>query len=77
MLLMLALETVGLASCPLNRAEIDDLDHKFEIKIGIPQHERVIMFIAIGYPDPEGHVAYSIKKDLDLLRSYNRVDKAD
>ena len=77
MLFMLALETVGLASCPLNWAEIDDLDRKFETKIGIPKHERVIMFIAIGYPDPEGHVAYSEKKDLDLLRSYNRVDKAD
>ena len=75
MLFMLALETVGLASCPLNWAEIDDLDRKFETKIGIPKHERVIMFIAIGYPDPEGHVAYSEKKDLDLLRSYNRVEK--
>ncbi len=74
MLFMLALETVGLASCPLNWAEIDELDRKFENKIGIPKHERAIMFIAIGYPDPKGHVAFSEKKDLDLLRSYNRVN---
>ncbi|NNK94074.1 MAG: nitroreductase family protein [Desulfobacterales bacterium] len=75
MLFMLALETVGLASCPLNWAEINELDRKFETKIGIPKHERVIMFIAIGYPDPEGHVAFSEKRDLDLLSSYNRVEK--
>jgi nitroreductase len=75
MLFMLALETVGLASCPLNWAEIDQLDRKFEKTIGIPTHERIIMFIAIGYPDPNGHVAFSEKKDIDLLRSYNRVGK--
>jgi nitroreductase len=73
MLFMLALETVGLSSCPLNWAEIDELDRKFENKIGIPKHERAIMFIAIGYPDSKGYVAFSEKKDLDLLRSYNRV----
>ncbi len=75
MLFMLALETVGLASCPLNWAEIDALDRKFAKKIGIAKHERAIMFIAIGYPDPKGRVAFSEKKDLELLRSYNKVEK--
>ncbi|NNK93002.1 MAG: nitroreductase [Desulfobacterales bacterium] len=75
MLFMLALETVGLASCPLNWAEINELDRKFADTVGIPIHERVIMFIAIGYPDPNGLVAFSEKKDLDLLRSYNKVAK--
>jgi len=73
MLFMLALESVGLASCPLNWAEIDSLDRKFEKLVGLPQHERGIIFIAIGYPDPEGLVAYSEKKAMDELRSYNRV----
>lgn len=76
MLFMLALETVGLASCPLNWAEINELDRKFADKVSIPMHERVIMFIAIGYPDPDGLVAFSEKKDIDLLRSYNRVGKS-
>ncbi len=73
MLFMLALETVGLASCPLNWAEIDSLDRKLEKKLGLFAYERAIMFIAIGYPDPAGKVAQSEKKSLDLLRSYNRV----
>ena len=40
---------------------------------GLPRHERGILFIAIGYPDPEGLVAFSEKKDLDHLRSYNQA----
>ena len=72
MLFMLALETVGLASCPLNWAEIDSRDRQFEKLAGLPPHERAIMFVAIGYPDPEGKVAYSEKKELGALRSYNQ-----
>lgn len=71
MLFMLALETVGLASCPLNWAEINTLDRRFEKLAGLPPHERAIMFIAIGYPDPEGKVAFSGKKELAALRTYH------
>lgn len=74
MLFMLALETVGLASCPLNWAEIDSRDRKLEKLIGLAPQERAVMFIAIGYPDPEGKVAFSEKKELGHLRSYNRLD---
>ena len=77
MLFMLALETVGLASCPLNWAEINSLDSKLAKTIGLPLHERCIMCIAIGYADPEGMLAYSEKKDLDVLRSYNQVHPGD
>lgn len=72
MLFMLALETVGLASCPLNWPEIDWRDRKLERLAGLPPHERGILFIAIGYPDPDGLVAYSEKKNLDQLRSFNQ-----
>ena len=75
MLFMLALETVGLASCPLNWAEIDSRDQLFEKTAGLPPHERAIMFMAIGYPDPEGMVAFSEKKDLSVLRSYNQASE--
>lgn len=72
MLFMLALETVGLASCPLNWAEINSLDRRFEKLTGLPPHQRVIMFLAIGFPDPEGQVAYSERKALESLRIYNQ-----
>lgn len=75
MLFMLALETVGLASCPLNWAEIDSRDRRLEKLAGLPPYERAIMFIAIGFPDAKGKVAYSERKPLDALRSYNQVAK--
>ncbi len=71
MLFMLALETVGLASCPLNWAEINSRNRQFEKLSGLPSHERPIMFIAIGYPDPDGKVAYSERKSLEDLRIFN------
>lgn len=76
MLFMLALETVGLASCPLNWPEVNSLDRKLEKRLGLPPHERAIMFMAIGYADPQGRVAYSEKKSLDQLRSYNWINSA-
>jgi hypothetical protein len=33
--------------------------------------ERPIMLIAVGYPDPEGMVAYSQKKPIDVLCKFN------
>jgi nitroreductase len=72
MLFMLGLESVGLASCGLNWAEINSLDRRLEKLLKLPPHERCIMCLAIGYADPDGLVAYSAKKDLETLRSYNQ-----
>jgi hypothetical protein len=37
--------------------------------------ERVVMLIAVGYPDPNGMVAWSEKKSLDILRRYNDLGR--
>jgi hypothetical protein len=39
--------------------------------IGLEADERPVMCIAVGYPDPDGLVAYSQKKPLGQLRRYN------
>ena len=72
MTFMYALETLGLSSCPLNWPDIETLERRAEKLLGLRTHERIIMFIAIGYPDPQGLVAYSQKKDLHGLRGFNR-----
>ena len=72
MTFMYALETMGLSSCPLNWSEIESQEKEAERLLGLKKHERVIMFIALGYPDPQGLVAFSQKKDLPGLRSYNQ-----
>ncbi len=69
---MYALETLGLSSCSLNWSDIESLENRAERLLGLKKHERIIMFIALGYPDPQGLVAFSQKKDLHSLRSYNQ-----
>lgn len=71
MSLMLALETVGLSSCPINWPDIPDRERDVSKLLGLDLDERVVMLMAIGYADPDGGIPYSHKKSLDELRSYN------
>lgn len=73
MSLMLALETLGLSSCALNWPDIPSNEKKIASFLVLEPDERVIMLMAIGYPDPEGLIAYSQKKPLDVLRTYNPI----
>ncbi|GGF51611.1 nitroreductase family protein [Echinicola rosea] len=68
---MLALETLGLSSCAINWPDIEVREKKMDRFLGLEQHQRTIMCLAVGYPDPEGKVAYSEKRPLSLLRKYN------
>ncbi|OAD20196.1 Nitroreductase-like protein [Candidatus Thiomargarita nelsonii] len=67
---MLALETLGLSSCPINWPEIESLERKMTKILSLKNDERVIMLLSVGYADPDGYVAYSQKKSLDELRHY-------
>ena len=68
---MLALETLGLASCVINWPDFEPLERRMQSTLHLAVDERVIMLIAIGYADPDGLVAWSEKKSLDTLRRYN------
>lgn len=68
---MYALETLGLSSCPINWPDIATREKKMSSLLNLELDERVIMLIAVGYPDPEGMVAYSQKKSLNQIRRYN------
>lgn len=59
---MLALETLGLSSCPINWPELRIQDKKVSKLLELPQHKRVVMFIAVGYADEQGKIPYSDKK---------------
>jgi nitroreductase len=73
MLFMLALETLDLASCPLNWPDIETNESTMTTFLKLPPYERPVCLIAIGYPDRDGKVASSPKSEIDLLRSYNRL----
>lgn len=70
MSLMLALETLGLASCPINWPDIEARERKMERFLKLKPYQRPIMCIGIGYPDPEGMVAYSEKRHLEVIRKF-------
>lgn len=64
---MLALETLGLASCPVNWPDIDARESAMSQRLGLSPYERVVMLVAFGYPDEDGMVAFSQKRS-DLLQ---------
>ena len=68
---MLALETLGLSSCPINWPDIPSRERAMAKALNLTPDQRPVMLIAVGYPDPEGAVAFSHKQSLDHLRSYN------
>ncbi len=68
---MFALETLGLSSVGINWADVKSREAKMANALRLESDERVILLIAFGYPDPDGLIAYSQKKDLSLLRKYN------
>ena len=71
MTLMLALETLGLSSCPINWPDIESREKMMQKELKLSSYERPIMLIAVGYPDPKGKVPFSAKKNLDKIRKYN------
>lgn len=68
---LLALETLGLASCCVNWPDIEEKETRMDEFLDLAPDERPVMLIAIGYPHPQGMVANSTKKSLIQLRSFN------
>src|SRR5690606_32888326 len=71
MSLILALETLGLSSCAINWPDIEIREQQMQKLLKLKPYQRPIMCLAVGYADPEGFVAYSEKRALDLIRKYN------
>ena len=70
---MFALETLGLSSCAINWGEVADREQKMCQLLHLEPDERPIMLMSVGYADESGLVAYSQKRDLDHIRSYNKL----
>jgi len=77
MQLMLALETLGLSTCPINWPDIEQREAILQEKLGLAYHERPVMLMAVGYADPEGGIAWSQKKTDELLLRDIKLHSAD
>jgi len=67
-----ALETLGLSSSCINWPDFEPLEGRMAKTLGLKPHERVIMLLAVGYAQPDALVAYSKKKSIDNLRTFDR-----
>ncbi|WP_088331576.1 nitroreductase family protein [Lacimicrobium sp. SS2-24] len=65
---MLALETMGLASCPLNWPDIEMREQLISKRLNLVFEQRVVMLIAVGYAQEEGMIPFSQKKNTSSLR---------
>ncbi|QDS88349.1 malonic semialdehyde reductase [Rosistilla ulvae] len=70
---ILASETLGLSSCCINWPDIEERETAIADALTLEIHERPVMCIAVGYADPQEKVAFSQKKSLEELRSYNNM----
>ena len=64
------LEVQGLSSCCINWPDLESRERAIEKLLGLNIYQRVIMLIALGYPDDQAMVPYSQKKAMDEIRSY-------
>ncbi|MHC5139241.1 MAG: nitroreductase family protein, partial [Planctomycetota bacterium] len=71
MIFMLALETLGLSSCPINWPEIKSHDKRLKKVIQLENTQRCIMMISVGYPKSDALIPYSAKKSIPSLVQYN------
>ena len=68
MQLMLAFESLGLSTCPINWPDIEEKERRLATKLGLAFHERTVMLLAVGHADPTGGIPYSDKKtDEELI----------
>lgn len=64
---MLAAETLGLATCPINWPDIEGREASMQKVLKLPGYLRPVMLIAVGYADENGGIPYSQKKSSAIL----------
>jgi nitroreductase len=67
MQLMLAFETLGLSTCPINWPDIEDAEKKLSSLLGLRSFERAVMLISVGYALESGRIPFSQKKPSSFL----------
>lgn len=67
---VLALESLGLSTCLINWADIPSNEDKMKNLLDLGKDEKVIVSIAIGFPEPEGFVAFSQRKYINEISKF-------
>ena len=64
---MMALETLGLSSCPINWPDIEERELNIAKEFNLQPNEKGIMFFSIGYALDKGGVPFSAKKNVEQV----------
>lgn len=67
MQLMLAAETLGLSTCPINWPDVEAREKQIQELLSLADHERVVMLMAIGYGRGEAGIPFSQKKQDEMI----------
>ncbi|MEB3421676.1 nitroreductase family protein [Salipiger marinus] len=67
MQLMLALQTLGLSTVPINWPDVAERESRMQRTLGLKIYERPVMLIGAGYGATDGKIPYSQKKPIDLM----------
>lgn len=67
MQLMLAFETMGISTCPINWPDIEFRERLLEKELGLKPHQRTVMLLAFGYADTQGGIPFSAKKSSSTI----------
>jgi nitroreductase len=67
MQLMLAFETLGLSTCPINWPDMEAAEKKLGSLLKLKPFERPIMLVSVGYAQKNGGIPFSQKKPPDFL----------
>lgn len=72
MAFIFALETLGLSSVCINWPNLPDREQKIRQLIHLEKDEFIVMLIGVGYPEANGRIPYSAKKELNKVLEINR-----
>ena len=64
---MLACETLGLSTCPINWPDIDESEMRMKEELGLKSYQRPIMLLSVGYALKDGCIPFSQKKKFSDL----------
>ncbi len=68
-----AAESLGLSTCCINWPDIEEYEQEADEVLGLEPDQRPVMFMAVGYPDPDGMVAFSQKKPNRKICTFNKI----
>ena len=70
---ILALHSLGLGTCPLNMCISLKIENKIKALANIPKSSKIIMYIAVGYPEKNSSVAKSYRRNTNSFLTNNTL----